>query len=77
MSQRDKTIEKMKNNPNGWRIEQLKSLADYYAIVWVHDGTSHCIFFGEVPLSVPAKKPIKAIYVKQFVVLIEKIRQSE
>ncbi len=68
----------MKNNPRGWRIETLKSLADYYGVEWVHDGTSHCNFdFGEVLLSVPAKRPIKPFYVKQFVTQIEKVREKE
>lgn len=66
----------MKNNPKGWRIEDCKSLADYYEIAWVHDGGSHCVFdFGETSLSVPAKRPIKSIYIKKFIVLIEEARQ--
>lgn len=78
MSQRDKTIEKMKNSPKGWKIETLKSLADYYEVQWVHDGTSHCIFdFGEVSLCVPAKRPIKPFYVKHFVEQIDKVREKE
>ena len=41
MSQRDKTIKKMKNNPKGWRIDDCKSLADHFDIAWVQDGSSH------------------------------------
>jgi hypothetical protein len=75
MSQREKILEKMKNNPRDWRIDILKAQADYFGIQWVHDGTSHCVFdFGEVSLCVPAKRPIKPIYIKQFVMLIEKVR---
>jgi len=66
----------MKNNPKGWRIEDCKSLADYYDIVWVHDGGSHCVFvYGGTTLSIPAKRPIKPIYIKQFVLLIQKARE--
>lgn len=57
----------------GWRIDDCKTLANHYGIEWVHDGSSHCVFdFGEVSLCVPAKRPIKPIYIKQFVLLIEK-----
>jgi hypothetical protein len=39
-------------------------------------GGSHCIFdFGEASLCVPAKRPIKPIYIKQFVSLIEKFKE--
>ncbi|MBT4103654.1 MAG: hypothetical protein HOI59_10610 [Nitrospina sp.] len=75
MSQRDKTIKKMKNNPKGWRIDDCKSLADHFDIAWVQDGSSHCVFdFGEVSLSIPAKRPIKPFYIKKFVVLIEEAK---
>ena len=68
MTQREKTIRKMKNNPKGdWTIKDCQSLAGFHEIRWEHDGGSHCIFdFGEVSLSVPAKRPIKPIYIKQF-----------
>ena len=40
---------------------------------WRHDGTSHCVFVradGKT-LPVPARRPIKAVYVKKFVALVE------
>ncbi len=69
----------MKNNPKGdWRIEDCQSLAGFHEIRWEHDGESHCVFdFGEISLSVPAKRPIKPFYIKQFVALIEKVIEIE
>jgi hypothetical protein len=42
-------------------------------IDWRHVGTSHCVFVrpdGKT-LPVPARRPIKAIYVKKFLELVE------
>ena len=69
----------MKDNPTGdWTIENCQSLAGYHEIRYEHDGGSHCVFdFGEISLSIPAKRPIKAVYIKQFVALIEKVIESD
>jgi hypothetical protein len=73
MSQADKTIQKMRNNPLDWRIEDLQALAGKHCIEWRHDGTSHCTFITKSgkTLPVPAKKPIKPIYIKKFLLLLE------
>lgn len=73
MSTRDKTIEKMRNNPNGWSMDTLKSLADYFGLAYRQNGTSHVVFVrsdGQT-LPVPFKRPIKAVYIKKFLVLLE------
>ena len=79
MSKVDKKLASMKNNPQGdWTIDDLKSIAQYYGIKFRQPGTSHVTFsMVEGPcLTVPAHKPIKAVYVKRFVELIESIRQG-
>jgi len=69
----DKTIAKMRQNPLGWRIEDLQSVAKRYGVKWRHGGGSHCVF--EAPsgasLPVPARRPIKPVYIKQFLLLLE------
>jgi predicted RNA binding protein YcfA (HicA-like mRNA interferase family) len=66
----------MKANPKDWRIEQLESVAKQYGINIRKPGGSHVIFdhsnWVEL-LCVPAHRPIKPIYVKKFVALIEKL----
>jgi hypothetical protein len=64
MSNADKILEKMRNNPHGWRIESLKTVARAHAIEWRQQGTSHVVFirYDGRTLPVPAKRPIKAIY---------------
>ena len=73
MSQAEKTLDKMRNNPDGWRIEDLQVIARRFDIDWRHDGSSHCVFitFTGKTLPVPARKPIKPIYVKKFLALLE------
>ncbi len=69
MSKVDKILEKMQNNPRDWRIESLKTVAKAYDIEWRQRGTSHVVFIrndGQT-LPVPARRPIKPIYIKKFV----------
>ena len=68
-----KTLTQMKANPLDWRIESLQSVAQAYGLVWRNPGGSHVIFrhANGAMLSVPSRRPIKPIYVKKFVRLIE------
>lgn len=69
MSAVEKLLEKMRNNPKDWRIEQLKTIARAYNIEWRQRGTSHVVFIRDdgQTLPVPANRPIKPIYIKKFV----------
>jgi len=74
----DKTIERMRNNPRDWSIDDLKSLASRKKIDWRQPGTSHVTFSypGVVPLTVPAHKPVKPIYVKRFLDLLDRVEDD-
>ena len=68
-----KLLEAMRHNPRDWRIEQLQTVARQHGIDWRHDGSSHCVFVrtdGRT-LPVPARRPIKPIYIKKFVALVK------
>jgi hypothetical protein len=71
-----KTLEKMRKHPLGWRIEELQAVAERSSVEWRRPGRggSHVIFSApgvrEI-VSVPSKRPIKPIYVRQFVALID------
>lgn len=69
MSKADKILEKMRINPQDWRIDQLKTVASAYRIEWRQQGTSHVVFVRKDgrTLPVPAHRPIKPIYIKKFV----------
>lgn len=74
MSKADKLIEQMRNNPRDWRIEQLESIARARGLAVRKPGGSHVIFQKDgspVSLSVPAKKPIKPIYIRHFLELLD------
>lgn len=73
MTKVDKTLERMKANPLDWRIESLKSVAASHALICRQPGGSHVIFRhpNGAMLSVPARRPIKPVYVRKFVRLVE------
>jgi hypothetical protein len=71
-----KILEKMRNNRVGWHIEELQTVAEENGVEWRRPGRggSHVIFSApgvrEI-VSVPARRPIKPIYIKQFLALID------
>lgn len=72
MSKIAKTVQRMKQNPLGWQIDDLQTIANHYDIKWRHESGSHCIFLAPMKsLSVPAHRPIKPIYIKKFLALLE------
>jgi hypothetical protein len=75
MSAADKRLMKMRQNPKAdWHIEDMKSVARAKAIEWRQPGTSHVTFRRPdgAKLTVPARKPIKPVYVRMFVEFVEK-----
>lgn len=79
MTKIGKLIDRMRNNPRDWSINDLKTLADRKGIDWRQPGTSHVTFScpGLTPLTVPANKPIKPVYVKRFLELIDAIGEQD
>lgn len=77
MTKADKMIARMRSNPRDWRIEDLKALADRHGIDYRQPGTSHVTFSypGLPPLSVPAHKPIKPVYIQMFLELLDKVEE--
>ncbi|MBA2650309.1 MAG: type II toxin-antitoxin system HicA family toxin [Legionella sp.] len=73
MSKFDKLIIKMRSNPRDWRIDDLKAVAERLGIEYRQPGTSHVTFrlANGSKITVPAHKPIKPIYIKQFIDLLD------
>jgi hypothetical protein len=75
-----KTLQQMRKNRTGWRIEELQTVAEDNLVEWRRPGRggSHVIFSApgvrEI-VSVPAKRPIKPVYIKQFVALVDAVRE--
>jgi len=80
MSKIDKNLKAMKSNPQqDWKIADLKSIARRYSIEHRQPGTSHVTFscLNGNCITVPARKPIKAVYIKKFVEMIEVLQKEE
>ena len=69
-----KTLARMRNNPRDWRIEDLMVLANRLGIAHDQGGTGHVVFRHDAAgrLTVPAHKPIKPVYVRQFLDFIDR-----
>jgi hypothetical protein len=79
MASRDKLLARMRANPRDWRIEDLETLASHFGLSARKPGGSHVIFFHPAVtemLSVPARRPIKPVYVRRFVALIDQLASS-
>ena len=81
MSSADETLEQMGNNPHAdWRIEDLVAIAARYGVM-VRQGKGSHVFFGhdswDEALVVPAKKPIKPVYIRRFVALIGSLPETQ
>lgn len=76
----EKTLEKMRNNPRDWQITDLEVVASHVDIVVRKGKGSHVSFthprWVDI-LTVPAHRPIKPIYVKKLVSLIDALREEK
>jgi hypothetical protein len=76
-----KTLQKMRGNQTGWRIEDLTGVAASDGVEWRRPGRggSHVIFSAsgvrEI-VSVPSKRPIKPVYIRQFLALIDAAKEA-
>jgi len=72
----DKILAKMRANPLDWRIADLETLARRHGIEVRKTGGSHFVFFhpdSELAVTIPFKRPIKPIYITQFLILLDDI----
>jgi len=73
MSKKEKLIEAIKNNPKNVRFEDLKKILESIGYTAVNNGGSHYVFtkVNSISLTIPYKKPVKVVYVKQVIKIIE------
>jgi len=80
MSRAAKTLAKMRNNPQGWRLDQVISLCQAYEACGVicrppkrgsHYKVAHPAIEGI--LTIPADRPIKPVYIKMLVDFIDTV----
>lgn len=78
MTTADKTLDRMRNNPRDWRIDDLLTAAERHGIEVRNNGGSHHVFSAAGiagSLCVPAHRHVKPVYVKQFIVMIDAIKE--
>lgn len=80
MNKRTKLLDAMRNNPRDWRIDDLIAVARQFEIECRNHGGSHHIFSYpgvEDDVSVPAHRPIKPIYIRQFLLLVDSVKEMQ
>ncbi|GHU07239.1 HicA-related toxin-antitoxin protein [Betaproteobacteria bacterium] len=80
MNSATKLLDAMRSNPRDWQIEQLHTIARQHDMKVRSIGGSHQVFAHALiaeKLSVPAHRPIKPVYIRQFVVLVDKIKTAQ
>ena len=76
MSKIDKQIERLRNNPKNTNIATIRKILDKFAIAYVWGKGDHLnVKHPSVDyiLTIPAHKPIKAIYVMRLLKMIDDI----
>ncbi len=73
MSRAQKLIEAMANNPLDWQIDQVHTVAKASGLTVHCPGGSHHVVRNAAgaKISIPAHRPIKAIYIKKLIRLIK------
>ena len=78
MNRRAKLLDSMRNNPRDWRIEDLLVVAKQFGIECRNNGGSHHVFGFqsiEMDVTVPAHRPIKPVYIRQFLLLVDAVKE--
>ena len=78
MNKRAKLLEAMHNNARDLRIEDLLTIAHQLGIECRNSGGSHHVFGYpgvENDVTVPAHRPIKPVYIRQFLLLVDSVKE--
>lgn len=78
MSQKEKLIQKLKNNPNNVRFEVIQNLLLSLGFTenQPNTGSSHYTYVkGMNVITIPRHKPLNKIYVKKVIKLIENMEK--
>lgn len=80
MNSADKRLAQMRANPKGdWKIADLEAVATSCGMMVRKSGGSHAVFsHPDVALrvTVPARRSIKPVYVRQFIDLVDEIQAA-
>lgn len=76
MGKAARLVARMRTNPRDWRMESLETVARQYGVRVRKTGGSHHVFLhpdSELAVSIPFGRPIKPVYVIQFLALLDDI----
>lgn len=80
MAQKERLLEKLNENPTNVRFEDLDRLLQEYGFECrqPRGGGSHYTYKrkGCRPITIPKHRPVKSVYVKRALALIENLRES-
>jgi len=68
----------MRNNPRDWRIDDLLVVAKQFDIECRNNGGGHHVFSSpnvEMDVTVPAHRPLKPVYIRQFLLLVDAVKE--
>jgi hypothetical protein len=80
MTSAGKKLERMRNNPRDWTIDDVVTVAGEYGLEVRFPGGSHYTFSHpdvDFQLTIPAKRPIKPVYIRDLVKFIDAIREKQ
>jgi len=80
MTKADKSLARMRRNPRDWRISDLEAIARRLGITVRKPAGSHVVFQHPnalLEVTVPARRPIKPVYIRQFLALVDEVTQHE
>ena len=82
MSQAEKRLIAMRSNPAGdWRIDDVETVCRAYGVTCrpaAGGGSHYNLSHGSQAaiLTIPARRPIKPVYVRRLVALVDSVRRS-
>ena len=80
VSKAEKLVKRMRASPKDWTMSSLEVVARHYGMTVRKSGGSHFVFLhsrSEIAVSIPYRRPIKPIYIAQFLALIDDIGTRE
>ncbi len=81
MTAAESKLQKMRLSPKAdWRIDELRTVAKHFGFSVREGKGSHVVFsHANIPtaLTVPSRRPIKPVYVRRFVNLVDEVVESQ
>jgi len=73
----EKLLAKMRNNPRDWVLNDVNTVCSQFGLeIRTGKGSHHVVSHSSVAtmVTIPAHRPIKPIYIKKLVELIDRVR---